>query len=143
MNEAGDTTVYWIPRFELLSARDVEVRLVDPRQLTHVPGRKTDVLDCQGIHPLHSVGLLAAVFRPEGQSCVLRSSRFDAREPLHRLTGVDLTRIDGIDAPPALTGVAEIGLDMPRWSTEKHVATPTVRGRGGLGVLRASATRRR
>jgi len=51
MNEAGDTTVYWIPLFELLSARGVEVRLVAPRQLTHVPGRKTDVLDCQWIQP--------------------------------------------------------------------------------------------
>ena len=47
---------------------------------------------------------------------------FDARQHLHRLTGVDLTRIDGIDAP-ALTVVGEIGLDMTRWPTEKHFAS--------------------
>jgi len=48
---------------------------------------------------------------------------FDARQHLHRLTGVDLTRIDGIDAPTALTVVGEIGLDMTRWPTEKHSAS--------------------
>jgi Transposase len=39
------TGVYWIPLFELLAARGFEVRLVDPRQLRNVPGRKSDVLD--------------------------------------------------------------------------------------------------
>src|SRR5262245_62939462 len=67
------TGVYWIPLFERLSARGFEVRLVDPRQLKRVPGRKTDVLDCQWIQQLHTFGLLAAAFRPEDQICVLRS----------------------------------------------------------------------
>jgi transposase len=67
------TGVYWIPLFELLSARGFEVHLVDPRQLKHVPGRKTDVLDCQWIQPLHTVGLLTAAFRPADEVCVLRS----------------------------------------------------------------------
>lgn len=35
---------------------------------------------------------------------------FDARSHLHRLTGVDLTRIDGIDAHTARKVVSEIGL---------------------------------
>jgi transposase len=48
---------------------------------------------------------------------------FDARQHLHRVTGVDLTRIDGIDAPTALKVVAEIGLDMTRWPTEKNFAS--------------------
>ncbi len=45
---------------------------------------------------------------------------FDARSPLHRMTGVDLTRIDGIDSHSALKVVSEIGLDMTRWPTVKH-----------------------
>jgi transposase len=49
------------------------VRLVDPRQLRNVPGRKSDVLDCQWIQQLHTFGLLAAAFRPDDQICVLRS----------------------------------------------------------------------
>ena len=67
------TGVYWIPLFELLTARGFEVKLVDPRQLKHVPGRKTDVLDCQWLQQLHTFGLLAAAFRPVDQICVLRS----------------------------------------------------------------------
>jgi len=39
------TGVHWIPLFERLSARGLEVRLVEPRQLKRVPGRKTDVVD--------------------------------------------------------------------------------------------------
>ncbi len=45
---------------------------------------------------------------------------FDAQAQLFRLTGVDLTRIDGIDAVTALTVVGEIGTDMTRWKTVKH-----------------------
>ena len=257
------TGVYWIPLFEILSARGVEVKLVDPRRLKHVPGRKTDVVDCQWIQQLHTFGLLAAAFRPADEICVLRSYlrqramlvtyaahhiqhmqkaleqmnlklghvvsdltgvtglailrailagqrdpralaqlrdrrckadeatiaralqgnwrpehlfelrqavelfefyhqqiaacdreieaqltqfadksdgqplprkpgrrtarrtelAFDARTHLHRLTGVDLTRLDGIDAHTALKIVGEIGLDMTRWPTEKHFAS--------------------
>ena len=51
------TGVYWIPLFELLSQHGFAVKLVDPRQLKHVPGRKTDVLDCQWLQQLHTFGL--------------------------------------------------------------------------------------
>jgi len=49
------------------------VRLVDPRRLKTVPGRKSDVIDCQWIQQLHSFGLLAAAFRPDDSVCVLRA----------------------------------------------------------------------
>ena len=39
----------------------------------NVPGRKTDVSDCQWIQYLHSVGLLRASFRPPGVICAIRS----------------------------------------------------------------------
>jgi len=58
------TGVYWIPLFELLTQRDFEVVLTDTRMLSRVPGRKTDVLDCQWIQQLHSYGLLRGAFRP-------------------------------------------------------------------------------
>jgi hypothetical protein len=48
---------------------------------------------------------------------------FDVRTHLHRLTGVDLTRLDGIDSHGALKIVAEIGLDMTRWPSDKHFAS--------------------
>jgi transposase len=67
------TGVYWIPLFQVLEARGFEVKLVDTHQLKRVPGRKTDVLDCQWLQQLHSFGLLAGAFRPDDQMCVLRS----------------------------------------------------------------------
>jgi DNA-binding protein YbaB len=48
---------------------------------------------------------------------------FDAKSFLYQMTGVDLTRIAGIDAPTALCILGEIGLDMTRWPTEKNFAS--------------------
>jgi hypothetical protein len=48
---------------------------------------------------------------------------FELRSELQRITGVDLTRIDGIDVMVAQTLVSEVGLDMSRWKTEAHFAS--------------------
>jgi transposase len=252
------TGVYWIALYELLVERGFEVLLVDARRVKNVPGRKTDVLDCQWLQELHTYGLLRGAFRPADQVCVLRSYlrqrsmlvayashhiqhmqkaleqmnlklahvvnditgltgmeiikailkgerdpvklaklrdprcrnseatvaraleghyrqehlfalrqavelvefyqqqvtacdrqieaclqrfeekksetpvttrrrkhrrggiAFDACSYLYRMTGVDLTQIDSIEANTALTVISEIGLDMSRWPTEKH-----------------------
>ena len=252
------TGVYWIALYELLVERGFEVLLVDARRVKNVPGRKTDVLDCQWLQELHTYGLLRSAFRPADQVCILRSYLrqrsmlvayashhiqhmqkaleqmnlklahvvsditgvtgmgilkailsgerdpiklaklrdphcknseatvaraleghyrqehlfalqqavelvefykrqitacdceieaclqrfenkstespltarprkrrrsgvgFDARSYLYRITGVDLTQIDSIEANTALTVIGEIGLDMNRWPTEKH-----------------------
>ena len=265
LTECGVTTValestgvYWIPLFEVLEQRGFEVLLVDARRLKTVPGRKTDVLDCEWLQQLHTYGLLAGAFRPDDATCVLRSylrqramliehasthiqhmhkaleqmnlklnnvlsditgltgmaiidailagerdpktlaahrdrrcknsvkviakslegnwrddhlfelrqavelyrtyraklaecdarieeylatfqdrtdgkplppkkpkrnpnaPRFDAREYLYRMTGVDLTRVDGLDANTVLKVISEIGTDIARWPTVKH-----------------------
>jgi transposase len=67
------TGVYWIPLFQILEARGLEVCLVNARYYQNVPGRRTDVSDCQWLQYLHSVGLLRASFRPDQQVCTLRS----------------------------------------------------------------------
>src|ERR1700694_4699361 len=54
------TSVYWIPIFELLDARGFSVFLVNSRDAKHVPGRKTDVSDAQGLQPLPSYAPLCA-----------------------------------------------------------------------------------
>lgn len=66
------TSVYWIPLFEILDSEGIDVNLVNPQFIKNVPGRKTDVLDCQWIQQLHTYGLLRGSFRPEDQICVLR-----------------------------------------------------------------------
>ena len=47
--------------------------LVDPRRIKNVPGRKTDVRDCQWLQQLHTYGLLSGAFRPDGDIRCLRS----------------------------------------------------------------------
>jgi transposase len=67
------TGVYWIPIFQMLEDRGFEVCLVNARHVKNVPGRKTDVSDCQWLQYLHSVGLLRGSFRPPQQVCAVRS----------------------------------------------------------------------
>jgi len=66
------TGVYWIPLYQVLESRGFQVYLVNARQIKNVPGRKTDVLDCQWIQKLHTFGLLNSSFRPADEICVLR-----------------------------------------------------------------------
>ena len=256
------TGVYWIPLFGVLEERGFQVMLVDPRRIKNVPGRKTDVLDCQWLQQQHTYGLLSGAFRPEDEIRRLRSylrqramlveyasqhiqhmqkaltqmnvklqhvirditgktgmaiveaivngerdprklarlrdprikadektiarslqghwraehvfeltqalelyrvyqgriaecdheieaqlerfedrsdgeppeangkkrnqknaPRFDAQGQLYRMTGADLTRIDGVDAYTALKVISETGIDMTRWQSAKHFAS--------------------
>jgi transposase len=67
------TGVYWIPLFETLEARGIHCCLISAQAIKHVPGRKSDVLDCQWIQTLHSYGLLKASFRPDADLVALRT----------------------------------------------------------------------
>ena len=67
------TGIYWVPLFEILEARGLEVVLVNARDAKNVPGRKTDVNDAQWLQQLHSYGLLRASFRPEAAIVALRA----------------------------------------------------------------------
>ncbi len=67
------TGVYWIPVFEVLEQRGLKVWLVDARQMKYVPGRKSDVQDCQWLQKLMSLGFLRAAWRPDGDVCVVRA----------------------------------------------------------------------
>src|SRR5260221_6327251 len=67
------TGVYWIPLFQLLDEAGLKVCLVNARHVKNVPGRKSDVRDCQWLQYLHSVGLLLGSFRPAQVICAVRS----------------------------------------------------------------------
>ena len=67
------TGVYWIPPYDVLEQHGVKPCLVDARGMKNVPGRRTDWHECQWIQFLHSVGLLRAAFRPDGEVCAVRS----------------------------------------------------------------------
>jgi transposase len=67
------TGVYWVALYELLEDHGFDVVLVNARSVKNVPGRKTDVLDCQWLQELHTYGLLRASFRPTPDIVALRS----------------------------------------------------------------------
>jgi transposase len=67
------TGVYWIPVYEVLEQRGLKVWLVDARQMKYVPGRKSDVQDCQWLQKLMSLGFLRAAWRPDGEVCTVRA----------------------------------------------------------------------
>ena len=80
LQECGVTTVamestgvYWIALYQILEAAGLEVCLVNARHCKNLPGRKTDVQDCQWLQYLHSVGLLRGSFRPADQVCAVRT----------------------------------------------------------------------
>jgi transposase len=67
------TGVYWVPVYQVLERHGFEVLLVNARHFKTVPGRKSDVRDCQWLQHLHECGLLSGSFRPADVIVVLRS----------------------------------------------------------------------
>ena len=67
------TGVYWIPLYEILEARGFEVYLVNARHTRNLPGRKSDVQECQWLLKLHTYGLLNNSFQPPSEIRKLRT----------------------------------------------------------------------
>lgn len=67
------TGVYWMAAFDRLEARGFKVFLVNAQSIKGVPGRKSDVQECQWIQKVHSLGLLTNSFRPDAEMCALRA----------------------------------------------------------------------
>jgi transposase len=115
------TGVYWVPLFQVLEARGLEVCLVNARHVKNVPGRKTDVQDCQWLQYLHSVGLLHASFRPPAAVCAVRSL-VRHRESLVRTGCEHLLRV-------------QKALD--QMNVQLHHAVSDITGETGLAILDA------
>jgi transposase len=67
------TSVYWIPIKDLLELHGIEVLLVDSRMVRMIPGRKSDMKDCQWLQKLHSCELLHGAFRPPQNITAIRT----------------------------------------------------------------------
>ena len=207
------TGVYWIPVYQVLEQRGLEVYLVDARHVKNVPGRKTDVVDCQWIEQLHKVlseimgvtgmKIIRAILAGERRPLILAGMRepgvkkseaeimkalsgnyreehlftlkqalelydvlhakirdcdkkieeclsafaskadpqqmtpkqskrktrrknqphFDLQKQLYRISGVDLTAIDGIDSLTAQSIISEVGFDLSIFASEKHFSS--------------------
>ncbi|UBF23854.1 IS110 family transposase [Kovacikia minuta CCNUW1] len=115
------TGVYWIAVFQILETQGFEVKLVNARQGKTVPGRKSDVLDCQWLRQLHSDGLLAGSFRPDDQICVLRSY-IRQRDTLIKSASTHIQRMQ-----KALT----------QMNVQLHRVISDISGTTGLTIIRA------
>ena len=115
------TGVMWIPVYQKLEAAGLEVVLVNTKGLKHVPGRKSDVLDCQWLQQLHSYGLLAGSFRPADIICRLRTF-LRHRENLVESMGRETQHMQ--------KAMQEMGLHL-------HVVLSDVCGQTGLRIIDA------
>jgi transposase len=121
------TGVYWIPVFEILEARGFQVLLVNARHLQNVPGRKSDVTDCEWLRDLHSVGLLRGSFRPAEAIVALRAYL------RHRQTLVESASMYILRMQKALV---QMNLQLP-------LVVSDITGLTGLRILRDIAAGRR
>lgn len=115
------TGVYWIPVFRVLEEAGLEVRLVDARQVKFVPGRKSDVADCQWLRRLHTHGLLAGAFVPPQDVAALRTY---ARQ---RKTLVE----------SAAREIQHMQKALVQMNLHLHVALSDLTGVSGLRIVRA------
>lgn len=80
------TGVYWIPLYEILDARGLEVYLVNARHTKNLPGRKTDVQESQWLLKLHTYGLLRNSFHPPAEIRVVRTYWRQRGEHVHAVS---------------------------------------------------------
>jgi hypothetical protein len=66
------TGVYWMALHDVLESHGLEVKVANARHTKTLPGRKTDVQECQWLQKLHTFGLLNNSFRPPEEIRVLR-----------------------------------------------------------------------
>jgi transposase len=114
------TGVYWIPLYEILEARGFEVVLVNARHVKNVPGRKSDVTDCEWLRELHSVGLLRGSFRPTAAIASLRAYL------RHRDTLVQ----------SAASHIQRIQKALVQMNLQLHLVVSDITGVTGLRILR-------
>lgn len=112
------TGVYWIPLWQVLADEGFEVCLVNARHFKNVPGKKTDVEDCQWLQFLHSVGLLRGSYRPEQAICGVRTLlryrleliRFAAEHIQHMQKALDQMNVKLSHVISDLTGVSGLAI---------------------------------
>jgi len=115
------TGVYWLPLYSVLEAAGLEVRMVNGRQTRNVPGRKTDMKDCQWGATLHMHGLLKAGFVPPAD--------------IRRLQ--DYLRLRADHVASAGAHVQHMQKALERMNIKLHDVIASLAGMSGLAVVRA------
>lgn len=115
------TGVYWVVLYDILQKEGFDVWLIDGRQTKQVPGRKTDVKDCQWIQQLHSYGLFNRCFVAEGIFKELRSYQ-RLREDHIRCSGMHINHMQ--------KSLIEMNIRLPEVLSQVH-------GTSGIAIIEA------
>ena len=115
------TGVYWIPVYDMLESGGIRPVLADTRQVHMIPGRKSDVQDCQWLQRLHSCGLIRGAFRPP--------ERFNAiRTVIREKANVSAMRTQAVQA---------LQKSMDAMNIRLHHAVSDITGLTGMAILGA------
>jgi transposase len=115
------TGVYWLALYSVLEEAGLEVVMVNGRQTRNLPGRKTDMLDCQWGATLHARGLLKPGFVP----------------PAHIRKLQDYQRLRADHIRLAASHVQHMQKALVRMNIKLHTSISSLTGVSGLAVLRA------
>lgn len=115
------TGVYWLPLYGVLEAAGLEVLMVNGRQMRNLPGRKTDMKDCQWGARLHAHGLLRAGFVP----------------PAHVRRLQDYMRLRAEHIISAAAHVQHMQKALERMNIKVHDVISSLTGVSGLAMVRA------
>jgi transposase len=115
------TGVYWMYLYEALQAAGLEVVVVNGRHVRNVPGRKTDMADCQWLATLHAHGLLRPGFVPP--------------EHVRRLQ--DYVRLRDDHVAMAASHVQHMQKALERMNVKFHDVISDLTGVSGMKVMRA------
>ena len=117
------TGVYWVPVFRVLESYGLEVLLVNPRHVKYVPGRKTDVADCQWLRQLHTYGLLRGAFVPPQEVAAMRTYWRQRKELV----------------ASASREIQHMQKALTQMNVQLHVVLSDITGVSGMKILRAIA----
>lgn len=115
------TGVYWLPLYGVLEAAGFEVLMVNGKHTRNLPGRKTDMKDCQWGATLHAHGLLRGGFVPPAQ--------------IRRLQ--DYLRLRGDHVQSAAANVQHQQKALERMNVKLHDVISSLVGASGLKVIGA------
>ena len=115
------TGVYWLYLYEVLEAAGLQVVVVNGRHVQNVPGRKTDMSDCQWLATLHAHGLLRGGFVPPAD--------------IRRLQDYQRLRADHLIG--AASQVQKMQQALERMNVKFHDVISDLVGVSGLKVVRA------
>jgi len=115
------TGQYWMALYDKIEAAGIAIVLVEPRSVKQVPGRKSDVLDCQWLQKLHTYGLLSGSFRPDAG--------------IRRLRTLTRHRLELVQNGAAC--LQHIEKAMVQMNLQLHLVVSDIQGDTGLRILEA------